>query len=1160
MVSPLLLCLLAVSGRAVALAPPQPPDPQLPPQSAAISGKEFGAVRLPLVAVQGDIAFKAQSARTWQEGSEPATRRLILENDVRIRLGDYEFKAKRAVVWLQKVAQKGDAQTYQVYAILDDVNTTAGSSGTFENTRLPVKGLLTAANVKLNVDRLVQGREDSPFLTECESQCADAIRLISGVPTRDQIAQQLARAQEAKLLAERAPAPPPQRTASLPPLPREHAALPPPQLQTSPTPAQTAAADTTAKQTPPPAPQTQTPRPVTQRRYDETRQPKPPAPATDAMTQPPVAQAPTQKQPYGQPSSPASNPPTQPAAQAQVPPAAPAAATTPSQTSAPASAPVSTTTAATQPPNSSGDAIFNRTGSVSISAKDITLQGGKDENAIMASGGVNVQYIDATSDRTLEMAAQRAVIFLDPSPLAQTGRVGADHVRGIYLEGAVSISDGKNHLTGQKVFYDLQKNRGMVLDSTYWTYDKTRSLPLYVRADAIRQESQDTFKAENATLSTTAFFDPDLSLGVRSVTISKREPTATVEQPSSPGFFDGLPGGLAGDSPSGVMAAAEGITLRAYGLPFMYVPSFTGDPGNMPIRDVRIENSNAAGLATKVRWNLYGLLGRTRPDNFNAELFTDFYLDRGPALGTNLTWTGKESQGSFFAYGLLDDRGTDVLKPGTKIDRDGGFRGMIEADNRWKLDEHWTLFTEATYIGDEAFVDAFFERQGEVRREFTTQMLAVRREENTQLTLQAKGTLNDFIANEYLLQSSGYKVNKLPEATYTRLNDDLLADKSPGLLGWTHEYRVGVLSMDFDKPFAYERGFANNTLAQRTFGINGNQTIADRLRAQGLFESNVMRADTRQEFTSQLSAGPVMVTPFVVGRATSYSKSFDQFSPQDTEKSRFWGAAGTRVSTTLQRVDDSVQSRFFDLSRIRHIIEPGVTLWSAGSNRDSSTLPVYDDAVESLAQGTQTRIGVHQTWQTQRGKAGSTRSVDVVRLDTDYVVASADANRDSPIRRFYDARPELSEVGKFFVTDFAWQATDALALTANNIYDFEIHQSARTSTGFLLEQGQDFATFVELRHINSQNSQFLDLGGTYKVNSKYRVGALTAYALKDHTFQTVTFNLQRQSESVLFGFDISYNSVTGETGFGFLFRPMGTGGSGGGSRSLGGLPNAAYGR
>ena len=57
--------------------------------------------------------------------------------------------------------------------------------------------------------------------------------------------------------------------------------------------------------------------------------------------------------------------------------------------------------------------------------------------------------------------------------------------------------------------------------------------------------------------------------------------------------------------------------------------------------------------------------------------------------------------------------------------------------------------------------------------------------------------------------------------------------------------------------------------AQEAFGINPDQSLADRLRARGFSESAVDRADTRQELSAPFSLGPVNLTPFVVGRVTA---------------------------------------------------------------------------------------------------------------------------------------------------------------------------------------------------------------------------------------------------------------------------------------------------
>lgn len=1133
-------------------------------------GDTVETVRFGLATVQGNVRLAANRVHVWNEGG---VQRIALDGDVRLILAGTEFQAARGVVWLWRLSGTADAATWQVFAFLEKVENPAADVGvSIKADELPIRAVISSTSpVTMAADLLTRTAPIDDGFNQLNARASgalsDAIDANAGRPTRAQRAAAERLESEGRMLAERGGSSriSPGRTSNLPPLPSgydeqaiaamiEASGLGPRKSaiarreENAAKAAADAAAAVGAGQ---PAGRTTASggsgslsRSGSQRR-------------AEAPTAAPTTQT------SAQTGSPSTN-----AASANSRPAEGVVVQGGSRTDTAATGAVRTADARPQPERvDTENGIFRTTGTIGISAGGYTIQSGTEENTIIASDGIVVQYADASTGRTLEMTAQRAVVFLSPGPLSQITRLDAGNVRGIYLEGDVVASDGKISVRGPKIYYDLQANKAVMLDSVFWTYDQRRALPLYVRAKAIRQESKDQFSAEQARLSTTAFFDPDLSIGARSVVITRTDGEVQTGGSGTSGgtgeggnsgeggvlsSISGLGGTDQNESPSGVTADMRGITLRAYGLPIAWAPRFTGDPGNAPIKDVRIEDSNSSGLAAKVRWNLYGLLGRKRPDNLSIDVLTDYYADRGFAGGTRLNWENPNSQGELFAYGVLDDRGTDVMRTGAKIDRDGGGRGMLLADNRWRIDDHWTLFTEGAYIGDPAFVDGFFENMGAERREFATQLLATRREDNTLLTFQAKDSLNDFVANEYLLQSQGYSVQKLPEVTYTRLNDDLFSETNPGLLTWSQEYRVGRIGMDFDESIAKERGFLNNSLAQRTFGINGQQRIADRLRAEGYRESDVTRADTRHEFMSQLHAGPVNVTPFAVGRVTAYDTDFGSYAKGEDDQMRVWGSAGVRVSTTIQKVDDSVQSRFFDLSRVRHIVEPGVTIWTAGSNREGSTLPVYDQSVEGLTEGTQTRVGIHQTWQTMRGEPSKQRSVDVFRLDTDYIVASKDADRRSPIGRWYESRPENSETGEFFLTDAAWQATDTLALTASNVYDFEANQPARTSVGMLLEQGQDFSTFMEYRFINSQDSQFLDVGGQYKVSDKYQLGALTSYSAKTGTFQDFSANLQRRSASVIFGVDVSYNAVTGKTGLGFLLRPIGTGGGGFGSRSVSG--------
>ena len=75
-------------------------------------------------------------------------------------------------------------------------------------------------------------------------------------------------------------------------------------------------------------------------------------------------------------------------------------------------------------------------------------------------------------------------------------------------------------------------------------------------------------------------------------------------------------------------------------------------------------------------------------------------------------------------------------------------------------------------------------------------------------------------------------------------------------------------------------------------------------------------------------------------------------------------------------------------------------------------LPAYDLAVESLGSGTVFRVGLRNTWQTQRGGPGHWRSVDFLVIDTNLVLNSGDINKESPTPQYFEYRPEYSQFGR----------------------------------------------------------------------------------------------------------------------------------------------------
>ncbi|MBX3359507.1 MAG: hypothetical protein KF745_13890 [Phycisphaeraceae bacterium] len=784
--------------------------------------------------------------------------------------------------------------------------------------------------------------------------------------------------------------------------------------------------------------------------------------------------------------------------------------------------------------------IFAASGLFTVSGKEPVLVTGAEDDALIVTGGATVHYTDRASHQDLMISAERAVLFLKPGPLKDLVRFKPEDVRGVYVEGDVvatsrSPKSGQYTLRSPRIYYDVTTNIGVAVDAVFWTYDSKRGLPLYVRAKAVRQEAGRVFTADGAVLSTTSFTDPTFSMGAGSVTITRE--TRAVAGGGDDGT-EGGPGG-GGGSETVTLLDAKDITLRAGPLPFFYWPHIKGEIEQIPLVGAAVGNMGGMGPYISTTWNTFSLLGLETPAGLDSKLLVDGYFDAGAAIGTDTRWDTERAAGGVFAYTLIDDNGTDVLPSGARIDQDGTTRGVVWADHRWAIDENWSVLLTGSYVSDPTFLPAYFREAAEEHLEFTNLIDVRRTDDNSVFSVYAQGELIDFTPNEYLLQSQGYSVNKTPEGFYSRYGDDLLGALAPGLLSYSSEYRVSGMSLNFTKPTASQLGFTTTQLSQAALGLNPNQSPADALAAQGYNQAGVTRLDTRQELKLVADLGPVKVVPFATGRLTSYSGGFETLSAEATDDTRWWGAAGVKASTSFYRVDDDVESVTFDLHRIRHMIEPNITFWSAGTNLDSEFLPVYDADVEQIAQGTAVRFGVDQTWQTQRGGEGRWRNVDVFKLGIDATLVTSDTESISPIGRFFEYRPEYSNLGNFGNLSAMWQPTDAVALTFKDVYDFDLNQQSYMVTGLEFSHVPEFRAYVEGRFINSRDSTIIGFGGQYELTRKYIIGANAEYDTDAGTLQTLTVAVRRKFPGLTLGATVTYDGIADQTSFGIVFEPLG---------------------
>lgn len=820
----------------------------------------------------------------------------------------------------------------------------------------------------------------------------------------------------------------------------------------------------------------------------------------------------------------------------------------------------------TQPTPKPLEPIFQSTGifSLAIDGKVVVqgaqqgIEGQPDRPAtVTAEGGVTMQYQDPATRQSMDLQAERAVIFLKDgeSTNASPSQLNASEIEGIYLEGGVFAGNADWSVRSPKIYVDLARDKMLMLDAVFWTVDQRTNMPLYLRADSVRQTSLGEFEASKARIANNAFFEPDVSIGVSDLKVSVRQE----ERPRTGllGLVGSVREGLTtGTDSGGTIAAREpgsdlvrrvfidgkNVTLRLGSIPVLWVPRVKGNTDAFPLKEIRVGDSNQTGVAVRTRWDAFSLFGVDPIPDVRANLQLDYYGERGFAFGFSGDWNTDKHRGSLYSYLLPNDNGTDILSSGRRIDRTDQTRGMVQFSDIWNLADPWTLITKGTYISDEAYIPAFEERLGRETPDFDSMLRLERTSETNQFAFELSGSPNDFLAAEHQLLSPGYAVDKIPEASFVSVANDLLPETMPGVFQYQYEASVGAMRLRFSEVTAAEYGFDTTSLAMNAFGTAPGVSLADTQRLLGLDEDTVGRFDTRHEVSARFDLGPLRLNPFVVGRVTAYDTSFDTFTPQQTDNARYWGAAGMTVSTTLTRVNDSASSDFLDIHRIRHIVEPSMTFWQADSAFAVSDTPIFDDDVEGLLRGSMFRAAIDQTWQTKRGGPGRWRDADILKINTEYVWSS-DRAGTSPLPNYFAPRPELSNPGTFIGTDAIFSPTDVLAFSGSAIYDLDLDRTARTSGGVILQHQPGFMSSIEYRDIRAIDSTFLSARSQYTLTDKYSVSAWANYNFDQGDFQNFTGRIDRRFQIGVLGLTVNFDNIRNETTIGFVFRPFGTSGT-----------------
>jgi len=748
----------------------------------------------------------------------------------------------------------------------------------------------------------------------------------------------------------------------------------------------------------------------------------------------------------------------------------------------------------------------------------IVYQQGEDEDAVILIGGVRVMYEDEDEGRDVLLTAERIVIFLDKegdgdAPATPSAQVDAGRVRGVYLEEGAVVSDGNTTVRAPRAFYDLRTDRAILLDAVVYSYDIRQRVPLYMRAEVIRQTSADSYTARDAVFTTSEFAQPHLLIGASRITLQREEQA---------------------DGQTENWVTAEGVTLNAGQTPFFYWPAATVEAGRIPIRQVRVGADGDNGAEVQTRWDVFALAGKRAPDGVELLADVDVRGQHGLAVGGELDYDRGDSRGNVRGYVLPSDSGEDDIADRNAVDFDNETRGFIQARHRQNLPAGWEVWLDANHVSDPTFLEEFFPSEAYAAEPYETSAYFKKAEDDWALTALVSGNLNSFTPQYAPLLTPGYTVNKLPEAEY-RLIQSVLDDRATLF----HESRASRMQLSIGDDSPADRGF-NAAQSAEAFGFVPGTSFDDNAAAAGLPRRFVNRFDSRTELAAPFRAGPIDITPFGVARITAYDDDFADFNGGNDDQARLHTGLGVRTSTQLTRAASGFSSELLDVNGLRHIVEPGVTLAYYDNTLDATSLPVFDPGVERLTEGAVTRLGVVNTWHTRRGGSGRSRTVDWLRLRTDVVLASEDAANPNTLGRYYDYRPEYTLGDDHFYTELMWAVTQASAITGELTHNFDQGSVVQWRLGIENEHTDRLTTYANYREIDVLDARLLSYGAALKLTTKYRVGVYHVIDVGDDSgSRTLNLTLDRSIPRATLGIVIGYDDIDGDASIGLVLTPQG---------------------
>lgn len=535
-------------------------------------------------------------------------------------------------------------------------------------------------------------------------------------------------------------------------------------------------------------------------------------------------------------------------------------------------------------------------------------------------------------------------------------------VREVYAEGDVYITQGRNRtFQSQKAYFNLLENRSLIIDgeirsdvaslsltapasgTTEASENPLRPVPIVIRAAEIRGVSKGLFEADNAKVTTSTYGKPGYHIAM-----DRMRYEALVTQ---------LGGRVTG----------YGNRFVLGDVPLLTVPYFkirTGVQSPIPLIGFSTGVSSQFGLFVETRW---GNVVDEAGDEFNRKIGVDgkfeglwfadanIYSSRGPGFGGGLEYETKDgSDRKYFGrteFLLVQDfSGDDATSSGRRDDGDNhaGLRGHFLSQNRIFLPDDWIFDTEVNWVSDEGFLKEFKEELFDEMKDPETYVYLRKADHDAMATALARFRLNSWQSQTQYLPQFTYDIVSRPIAEIEGFADALDMPE-PVRLYWEHRSEVGLV----------------------------NRRLGDDPRKED-DDGTALRFDDIERLRMPFEVGNFGFDPYIENRLTAWIGDGDRHGGSEVREAV---TLGFNANTQLWRTDSDVESEYWNIHGIRHIVIPSLRYrWTFAATSDPEDLVPYD-RVERFGKLHALVPGVTNRYQTKRMTRNGPETVTFLEYD-----------------------------------------------------------------------------------------------------------------------------------------------------------------------------------